>query len=221
MNEALLFLEPVKGVVLDVGCGDGIPTTYLIQNHQVIGVDFASTMLLRAKASLRSIDLVTASIDHLPFPNSSIPAVTCFFVLSDYHNPSELATELCRVLQNHGRIVLADYSSHDDFNNILDELQVKVLGRGRGMFRPSPEAMAVMAEDSGLKVDTVKELTYPLTISLEAFVNQLYFSSVGPEYRAKQLGNDEWRKLLGERLRGSEIRLTRRFALVLGRRVYS
>ena len=136
MDESLLYLQCVKGVVLDVGCGDGIPTVSLVRRHQVIGVDFASTMLSRAKSNIPSLDLLRASIDYLPLRTASIPAVTCFFVLSDYSAPINIVNELGRVLQVQGRIILADYSSNDDLNNLVDDLQVRILCRSRGCSGP-------------------------------------------------------------------------------------
>ena len=216
MDESLFFLRGLEGPVLDVGCGDGIPTASLVQRHQVIGVDFASTMLLRAKSSLPSTDFLRASIDHLPLRSASVSAATCFFVLSDYSDPTALLNGLLRALRVQGRVVLADYSSNDDFNNLLDDLQVRVLGKGRGMFRISPEALSLQVRRAGFTVKAVKELPYPLTTPLDLFINQLYLSSVGAQYRERQLSADQWRRLLGEWVKGSEVHLTRRFVLVLG-----
>ena len=50
------------------------------------------------------------------------------------------------------RIILADYSSNDDFNSLMDDLHVRVLGKGRDMFRLSPEAMSILVQRAGLKV---------------------------------------------------------------------
>ena len=216
MDESLLFLQCVEGLVLDVGCGDGIPTISLVQRHQVIGVDFASSMLVRAKSNLPSVGFLRASIDHLPLRSASISAVTCFFVLSDYSNPTNIVNELQRVLQVQGRIILGDYSSDDDLNNLIDGLQVKILGKGRGMFRLSPEAISILVQRSSLKVKAVKNLYHQLTLSLDTFINQLYLSSVGSEYRKRRLSEDQWRKFLGAWVKGSEVHLTRRFVLVLG-----
>jgi ubiquinone/menaquinone biosynthesis C-methylase UbiE len=219
MEESLLFLEGVEGLVLDVGCGDGIPTVFLVQRHQVVGVDFASSMLLRAKSNLPSVSFLRASIDHLPLRSASMSAVTCFFVLSDYSDPTNIVNELQRVLQVQGRIILADYSSDDDLNNLTDELQVKLLGKGRDMFRLSPEATSHLLQRPGLNVRTVKELTYQLVIPLESFINQLYLSSLGSEYRERQFSKNQWRKFLGGWVKGSEVHLTRRFVLVLGEKL--
>ena len=84
------------------------------------------------------------------------------------------------------------------------------------MFRLSPEAMSILVQRSGLKVKTVKKLSHQLTIPLDTFINQLYLSSVGSEYRERQLNKNQWRKFLGGWVKGSEVHLTRRFVLALG-----
>jgi len=215
MNESLLFLEGLEGPILDVGCGDGVPTATLVQHYRVIGVDFALTMLRRAKLNLPSADLLRASIDHLPLQNESVPAVTCYFVLSDYANRTSLLTELQRVLHARGKLVLADYSSNDDFNNLLDDLQKEVLGKSRDMFRLDSDALSREVEKAGFKVKTSRELYYPLKTRLDTFVDQLYLSSAGAQYKERQLTEDQWRRLLGKWVEGSEVHVTRRFALVL------
>ena len=216
MDESLLYLQSIKGAVVDVGCGDGIPTASLVQHHQVIGMDFATTMLSRTKSNLPSLDPLRASIDHIPLRTASIPAVTCFFVLSDYSDPTNIMKELGRVLRAQGRIILADYSSNDDLNNLIDDLQARILGKSRGMFRPSPEAMSMLVQRTGLKVKAAEELAHPLTIPIDNFINQLYLSSVGAQYREKELSKHQWMMFLGGWLKGSEVHITRRFVLVLG-----
>jgi ubiquinone/menaquinone biosynthesis C-methylase UbiE len=215
MTESLLHLQGIEGPVLDVGCGDGIPTGALIQHHRIIGVDFASTMLSRARSNLPSMDLLRASIDHLPLRSDSLPAITCYFVFSDYTDRHALLDEIRRVLCAYGRFVLADYSSNDDFNNLLDDLQKRVLGTGRGMLRLDPSALSLQVEEAGFKVRVSKEIPYRLRTRLDAFINQLYLSSVGVKYREKELREDQWRALLGEWVEGSEICVTRRFVLML------
>jgi len=215
MNESLRFLGDLEGPVLDVGCGDGIPASSLVQRFHVIGVDFALTMLNRAKARLPSADLLRASIDHLPLRRNIMPAVTCYFVLSDYADRSSLLNELQRVLLPDGKLVLADYSSNDDFNNLLDDLQRRVLGKDRGMFRLDPDSLSREVEKAGFRVRTSRELHHPLRIRLDTFIDQLYLSSAGAQYKEKQLSEDQWRRLLEKRMEGSEVLVTRRFALVL------
>jgi len=215
MNESFLFLRDLEGPVLDVGCGDGIPTSSLVQHFHVIGVDFALTMLNRAKASLPSADFLRASIGHLPLRHNVMSAVTCYFVLSDHAEWNLLLRELWRVLLPRGKLVLADYSLNDDFNNLLDDLQRRVLGKDRGMFRPDPDSLSREVEKAEFKVRTFRELHYPLRIRLDTFIDQLHLSSTGDQYKEKRLTEDQWRRLLEKWIEESEVLVTRRFALVL------
>lgn len=220
MADSLAFFQDVQDPILDVGCGDGIPTATLAEQHRVIGVDFASTMLQRAKRSLSSTDFLRASIDHLPFQNGSVPAASCYFVLSDYTDRARLLSELKRVLHAQGKLVVADYSSNDEFNNLSDNLQRKVLGKDRGMFRLNSIALGNELERTGFRVKTSKEICYSLRTRLETFVDQLYLSSAGPEYKKKHLSEDQWGELLSEWMEGTEVHVTRRFVLVLAEKLY-
>jgi len=214
MTESLRFLGASEGPVLDVGCGDGIPTATLVRHYHIIGVDFATTMLQRARLNLPSADLLRASVDHLPLRSGSVPASTCYFLLSDYATRTSLLNELRRVLQPNGKLVLADYSLNDDFNNLLDDLQRTVLGKDRGMFRPHPDVLKREVEEAGFRVQTASEVQHPLRIGFQTFIDQLYLSSTGAQYKERQLTEAQWRKLLNEWIEGSEVHVTRRFALV-------
>jgi len=215
MIDSLAFFQNLQGPILDVGCGDGIPTATMAQHHRVIGVDFALTMLQRAKRSLASTDFLRASIDRLPLQSGSVPAASCYFVLSDYSDGTPLLSELERVLSTQGRLVVADYSSNDDFNNLLDKLQRTILGKDRAMFRLDPRALAGEVEKVGFEVKTSREICYSLGTPLETFIDQLYLSSVGREYKEKQLSKERWNEFLSDWVEVTEVRVTRRFALVL------
>jgi len=215
MNESLRFLGDREGPVLDVGCGDGVPTSTLVQHYRVIGVDFALTMLQQARSRLPSADFLRASIDLLPFPDGVMSAVTCYFVLSDYTDRRPLLSELQHVLRPKGKLVLADYSSNDDFSNLLDDLQMMILGKDRDMFRLQLDELSREVREAGFKVKASRELYYPLRIPIDTFVDQLYLSSVGAQYKEKRLSEDQWRRLLERWTAASEVHVTRRLALVL------
>lgn len=81
--------------LLDVGCGDGVLTNYLLGNGRtVIGVDRSAEALRKCR-----FPTVRASAEHLPFQDGSMDLVTCCEVLE--HLPEDLfsraVSEISRV----------------------------------------------------------------------------------------------------------------------------
>jgi ubiquinone/menaquinone biosynthesis C-methylase UbiE len=102
---------------LDVGCGTGIYTAWLLgRGVEVAGVDRDAAMLAAAEAKAPSARLVQADAAALPFEPGVFDlalAVTLFSFL-DPEQRVRAAAELVRVDRHGGRVVIADLarSSH-------------------------------------------------------------------------------------------------------------
>lgn len=99
--------------VLDAGCGSGGTTSWLSQWGRVSGIDLSTTALELAQQ--RGLDrLVCASIEALPFPESSFDLLTSFDVL--YHlqvgDDAAALREFQRVLRP-GGLALVRAPAHD------------------------------------------------------------------------------------------------------------
>lgn len=94
---------------LDVGCGTGIYSAWLLERGlRVTGVDRDLSMLAAAAVRAPAAELVQAEATALPFPDASFDltlAVTLFCFLDDR---GQAARELMRVTRPGGRIVLAE-----------------------------------------------------------------------------------------------------------------
>lgn len=104
--------------VLDVGCGTGEVTLRAKKragNGTVYGIDPAPEMIAVArKKAVRKkldIDFRVGVIEALPFPDSSIDAVTSSLMM--HHLPDDLKkrglAEIYRVLKPGGRLLIADF----------------------------------------------------------------------------------------------------------------
>jgi ubiquinone/menaquinone biosynthesis C-methylase UbiE len=84
------------GRVLDLGCGHGKFTAGLTDNYEVVGIDLAHAMLLRARSE--GLDVYQADVKALPFADEQFDAVVCAEVIQHLDDLAPLAGEVARVL---------------------------------------------------------------------------------------------------------------------------
>jgi SAM-dependent methyltransferase len=79
---------PSDSVVVELGCGPGVPIGAMVQRRcRYIGVDLSGAMLREARTALASAMLVQADMTSLALRSESIDAVLAFFSL--FHVPRE------------------------------------------------------------------------------------------------------------------------------------
>ncbi|MFQ5859936.1 MAG: class I SAM-dependent methyltransferase [Dehalococcoidia bacterium] len=101
--------------VLDVGCGRASVLSYLI--HRVgltqgpVGVDACRPLLALADHTNPRVNLLQASVTHLPFGDDSFDVVLCSYVVKHFALPDlyHLFTEARRVLRPGGRLALWEF----------------------------------------------------------------------------------------------------------------
>jgi ubiquinone/menaquinone biosynthesis C-methylase UbiE len=97
--------------VLDVGCGTGLLFSQVAAEAQtVVGVDISCKLLLQAKESarnFRSVHLVQADADHLPFVSNYFNVVFAFTILQNMPNPSETLSEIKRNATRDASVVVS------------------------------------------------------------------------------------------------------------------
>jgi SAM-dependent methyltransferase len=98
---------------LDLGCGTGFLSLELAaRGHRVIGVDFAPSMLERAKSKAvergLSVRFEQADAEQLPFVPASFDLAISRHVLWTLPHPEAAIDEWIRVLRPGGRLVVVD-----------------------------------------------------------------------------------------------------------------
>jgi len=105
----LLGVFDLKGVILDLGCGTGVFTHYLIRAFEkVIGLDVAYTNLIIAKELDKKSNYICGSGLNLPFKDYSFDAVLCARVLHHFPDITEPLKEIHRVLKKDGILFTMD-----------------------------------------------------------------------------------------------------------------
>ncbi len=105
-----------KDILLDLGCGAGLLTSYLKnQVYAVVGVDASLEMLKNADKDSKFIKVV-AMADCLPFPDNSFDKIFChsiFQYFPNYQYAAKVIAEILRVLQPGGKCLIMDIPDLD------------------------------------------------------------------------------------------------------------
>lgn len=103
------LLQPQRNdLILDVGCGDGYQMSYFVGRAQrIVGIDRSLVKLKEARKKVRSMDLICASSEKLPFQQEIFSKVTCLELLEHLNNPVETLEEIERVIKDVGKLVVS------------------------------------------------------------------------------------------------------------------
>jgi SAM-dependent methyltransferase len=101
--------------VLDVCCGPGhLAAAAAERGARVVGVDFASTMVGRARANHPAIDFREGDAEDLRFPDQAFDGVACAFGIMHLPHAERAIGEAQRVLRPGGVYVFTQWGLDDD-----------------------------------------------------------------------------------------------------------
>lgn len=115
----LLELVPVGGSVVEIGVGTGGLLVQLsTRATRVIGVDHSPAMLEEARRRLsdggiNGVELRLGEMTHLPLPDAAVNCALLNMVLHHAADPLAVLTEIRRVLNSGGILVIADLARHE------------------------------------------------------------------------------------------------------------
>lgn len=102
-----------RGPMLELGCGTGHWTLYLLeQGFSVTGIDISEAMLRIAAEKQINADLFLADAQQLPFQNESFPAISTITMLAFVEDQDRVLQEMYRVLQPGGWLLIGALNAH-------------------------------------------------------------------------------------------------------------
>ncbi len=116
--EAFVALLPPEWVVADVGTGTGFLLPPLaVHFDRVIAVDAVDAMLDVAGNRtefhrLDNVELCRGDVSRLPISDASVNLATAFLMLHHVPVPREALSELYRILQRDGRVLIVEQAAH-------------------------------------------------------------------------------------------------------------
>jgi SAM-dependent methyltransferase len=101
--------QPVESLVLDAGCGGGLPAGRLLdEHHEVVGLDVSTAQLTRLRENVPGAVPVQGEFTGLPFADGAFDALVSLFAV--IHVPRERHAEVFaafhRVLDSDGEALL-------------------------------------------------------------------------------------------------------------------
>lgn len=98
------WLENVKGVILDVGCGDQKWKKLFTDDQYYIPIDYVPAA---TSSPWRTVQpLINADVHPLPIKDNCVDGVLNVFMLEHVANPGQAIKEMCRVLKPGGYLLL-------------------------------------------------------------------------------------------------------------------
>jgi ubiquinone/menaquinone biosynthesis C-methylase UbiE len=117
-NEFLL-----KGIVLDLGSGDGVLNTFLSPEITLYSFDLSEELL--HLNSNRSELKYCGNAENLPFEDEFFDAIYSFTMIQDTPNKQKVISEMYRVLKRKGEIIISHLHMSPSFEEIKKELEKK------------------------------------------------------------------------------------------------
>jgi len=166
-EEALRRLVGGKpiGRYVDLGTGTGrMLEMFAPLADEAIGIDMSREMLSFARANLGQsgldqVQVRQGDITRLPLPDASADIVTLHQVLHFVADPAKAIAEAVRLLKPEGRLVVADFASHD-----LEFLREQFAHRRLGIAHYD---MTAWAEAAGARVAKHEQLSPPAHLAQE------------------------------------------------------
>lgn len=96
--QQLIKLIPKKSLILDLGCGAGIPVDDILlkAGHSVIGIDISSEQIELARKNCRGGDFVVGDINELKEREYQVQAVVSFYTL--FHMPRDQHLKMLKIM---------------------------------------------------------------------------------------------------------------------------
>jgi len=111
VEKLLSFIPDKKGNILDVGCGKGATTRYLLKCYppaEIVAINISQKQLDTGRTNAPGCAFLAMDATRLAFPPESFDNAICVEACSDFNTREKFLYEAYRVLRPGGRLVFSD-----------------------------------------------------------------------------------------------------------------
>lgn len=172
-----LNLLPRKGLILDLGCGDGAYTKEIVNDNFIVGADIDYKIL--PKVPIPNSVFVGVNAEKLPFKGKKFDNVLCVDVIEHADNDKEIIKEISRIIKKKGYLVISIPNenfpfTYDIINKILKpfntHLPIGIWGFGHKRIY-SYDKLKYLLEKNGFKIEKKEYLNHYLAGLSENYIS--------------------------------------------------
>ena len=111
MEKLLEFIPQKQGNILDVGCGLGATTNYLLKYYSpnnVVGINISSRQIERSKVNAPECKFIYMDATEMEFADESFDNIICVEAALYFDTREKFLKEAWRVLKPDGHLILSD-----------------------------------------------------------------------------------------------------------------
>lgn len=169
------------GRLLDVGTGTGVVARAATEviGPEVVGLDVNSGMLAVARSLSEHVTWLEGKAERIPLEDSSFDAVTCQFALMFFEDPRAAVTEMRRVTEPGGRVVVSTWAdvAHSPGYAAMVELLDREIGRAAADALQAPFSIGTeqaLHDRLQAVLEVVEVATHPGTARFESLDAWMY-----------------------------------------------
>lgn len=139
IRKVLKNASPEGEFAVDIGCGPGLVLKEMYHIYDYcIGVDISPGILRRTKGSFkakekRSVELLCADVEYMPFKNSVFDVATMYSVLHHLPNLNSSLKEINRIMTSKSSLILFHEPHEMRIRRVLEKTLIRILGKGRAV----------------------------------------------------------------------------------------
>jgi MPBQ/MSBQ methyltransferase len=111
MEQLLAYIEDKSGNILDVACGKGATTAYLLRYYEpqdVVGINISDQQLDFARRNAPGVKFINMSATEMDFPDNSFDNIICVEAIFHFVTRLDFLASALRLLKPGGAIVFTD-----------------------------------------------------------------------------------------------------------------
>lgn len=149
-------LTPKKGIILELGCGEGVISQYLAResSRNIIGIDLDSSRL--PKVTPTNLKFIHGDITKYPLPKVDAVVISDVLHHINFDHQSDLLARVYKSLNKDGMLIIKEINTEDKIRSKLSRFWDFVFYPGDQIYFSSARSLTKTLKKYGFKISMKK-----------------------------------------------------------------